>query len=144
MASAGAMMAIGTGAKAGASIAGGFLQRGEARRQARRVEKAGELEAERMRNEAAQVLSAQRVAFAGSGVDPSSPTALDVAAQAARIGELNALRRQFEFQEEARAIREAGSRAVMLGISEGIGTVLEGGYKMREYGVGSKQKTKVR
>ena len=89
----------------------------------------------------AQVLSAQRVAFAGSGVDPSSPTALDVAAQAARIGELNALRRQFEFQEEARAIREAGSRAVMLGISEGIGTVLEGGYKMREYGVGSKQKT---
>lgn len=109
---------------AAGSIGAGISARKQRRREASQARELGALAARERRREGARLTASQRVAFAGAGVDVGSATPLDVQAQAARDAELDALRRQFQFEMEADQLRAAGDAALTRGILGGTGTIL--------------------
>lgn len=112
------------GAGAIGSIVSGIQQREAQREAASEAEQLGEQAATERRRAGARLRARQRVAFARGGVEVTSPTALDVRAQAARDAELDALRRQFQFQREADRLRAQGTAALTQGLLGGTGTIL--------------------
>jgi hypothetical protein len=126
---------IGLGVSAGSSIGGGIAANQAAKRDARRLERLGEIDANEARLRGSKLRSAQRVAFAKGGVSLQAGTPLDVFAESAGQVELNALRRRARFREEAAAQRAGGKSALTGGITSGIGTLLGGGAQLQRLGV---------
>lgn len=92
------VVAMGTAAsaygklRAGADTKGIYDQNASfAERQAQDAEQRGEIDAGRMRRKTEQVIGAQRTSLAAQGVDVNRGSALDVQADAAYLGELDAL-----------------------------------------------------
>lgn len=147
-----AAIAIGSSlAGAGASVYGGIAgsdaqrKAGKARqaaadRQAGVAEDAaidaiarGEQEVGQVRREASDVISAQRVAYAGAGVDISSGTVADVIASTRAKAELDALkvkqnaaRAAWGFKQEAENLRRGGVYERQAADNEATGTLLTG------------------
>lgn len=116
--SAGASL-IGGIAAADANAREGEANAAELERSARQAESArldafrqGQLAVGRKRLETGRVMGAQAVAFAASGIDGTTGTAAQVAADSERMGELDALqlkanayREAYGFSEQARGLR---------------------------------------
>ncbi len=115
-----------TAISAATSIAGGVAANRDAKAEADQFSLLGRIEAKDKRRESRRLFAAQQVKFAGSGVDPSVGTPLDVLADTVAEAELAALRIQFGRESEAAAIRSRGRRAQTQGITGALGTILGG------------------
>lgn len=102
--------------------------------QAQQATQIGNIEEERHRRRIRQMLGAQRAAFAASGVEMGSGTALEVLGDTAGFGEQdalairsNALREAWGFRVGAADDRNQGRGARMAGRNRAIGTLLTTG-----------------
>jgi hypothetical protein len=109
----------------------------------------------RLRTDVKGVIGEQRAAFAASGVDINDidSTAVNVQANTAALGEmdalairLNAAREAWGFKSQAADYRYTGKLAKMQGTSAAIGTILTGGAQLAyaKYGFGAGTPGKVR
>lgn len=93
----------------------------------------GRTEAGRIREAGSRLISQQRTAYAGAGVDVGSGTAVDVVTGTRVLTELDALtvqnsaaRAAWGFQEEAHNLRRHGAYARQAGEAQAAGTLLTG------------------
>lgn len=105
-------------------IAGGFAANRQAGVNADRLREFGDIEAGETRRAGRRLAGSQIAAFAASGVDPGSGSAIDIAAETAAETELAALRAQFGFDERAFVEEQAGRSALISGLTRGTGTII--------------------
>ncbi|MHC4996296.1 MAG: hypothetical protein ACYTGQ_14725 [Planctomycetota bacterium] len=93
----------------------------------------GRVRAQQLRADVARPLSRQRVAASASGLDPGAGTALDLAGETARIGELdaqtiktNAFLEAEGYRFAAKQQKRAARAAKHAGFLQGAGTLLGG------------------
>lgn len=107
----------------------------------------GREDEDRFRTEARRIRGSQRSALAASGVEVDSGSALDVQADAASLGELDALtirhnaeREAWGFRVDAENSRQQGRNAQSAGRMQALGTTIGTGYSLLEsrYGWGTK------
>lgn len=120
-----------------------------AERQAQDAEQRGELDAGRMRRKTEQVIGAQRTSLAAQGVDVNRGSALDVQADAAYLGELdaqtiknNAAKEAWGYRVQASDYRARGKTAKREGEFGAFNTILTsaGEVLLARYGGGSGKK----
>ena len=122
MAATTALLAIG----AGASLAGGAASFVQGRNEAKRLKALAEVDANEARLRASKLKSAQRVAFAKGGVDLQEGTPLEVFAEAAEQGELDALRRRSRIRRQGQEAEAQGTLGLIGGIGQAATTILGG------------------
>ncbi len=119
-----AFTAIGTLAQAGSQIGTGVIARSAARDQAKIAEAAGRAARADELRKGRRLAGKQRAAFAKAGVKIDEGTPLDVLAQTAADAELNAIRAQFGFEQQADNLRSAGKIQLTRGILGAGATIL--------------------
>lgn len=136
---AGTMFLIGTGAQAGARVAGGLSAREAGNYNARAIEAqapqeiaAAQRTAAERRLDTERLISRQRALGAASGAG-TGPSLLDIIGDTAQQGEYRAQADMYQGQERARALRDRarmarfeGNRAFIGSILEGVGTIASG------------------
>lgn len=97
----------------------------------------GEVESGKARREGTQLIAKQRVAYATSGIDGTSGTAAQVAAESRAMSELdaqtlrnNAMREAWGFKQKAKQIRRQESFDKAGDTARAVGTVLTGAGKV--------------
>lgn len=109
----------------------------------------GEIEEGIHRTKVKGIIGSQRAAFAAAGVDVNSGSAVDVQADSAKFGELDALtirtnaaREAWGYKVGAEDMRARGKIARNQGDSQALGTIVSaaGSYTSSRYGFGSTAK----
>ena len=105
----------------------------------------GAINEKRQRQTTEQVIGQQRTSLASQHVDVNKGSALDVQADAAYLGELDALtirnnaaKEAYGYSVQAEDLRQRGQNAKQEGVMEGISTILGGGSSLllAKYGGG--------
>ena len=122
--------------KAGQQAAGGQISFIRARREAKRLNKLGDIDANEARLRSSKLRSAQRVAFAKAGVSLQAGTPLEVFGEAAEQGELDALRRRVKSRRLATSLRAEGALALLSAGGSSVSTILTGVEKGKGRGPG--------
>jgi len=119
---------LGTGISGIGSIIGGIQANSAAKRNAKLLERIGELEADQERRNTRALMGAQRAAVGASGFDPSSGSFLDLVASTAVDGEVRAMRIAFARETEADAQRQEGHDLLFEGILGGTSQIAAGAF----------------
>lgn len=136
-----AVVAVGAGYSAYSSMKAGSAQQGMFQRnaqfaeaQAVDAESRGRVNEQRQRETTEGVIGSQRTSFAAQGVDVNKGSSLDVQADSAYLGELDALtirnnaaREAWGFRVGAEDLRQQGRYAREAGQMQGINTILGAG-----------------
>ena len=124
MSIAAGLMVAGAAVSAKASIDAGNYQAQVAENQAKLTTWKAQVEEQNVREKTRQMISEQRAEFAARGIDPNIATPVNIQAQTAEQGELDALTIRVNAKNEAAGLRSQGAAAKALGKSQAISTVL--------------------
>jgi hypothetical protein len=148
MAAVGAVMTAAApyllGAAAGAQVLGGFMEAGQANRQASAYEDAADAARAQAKNAAAQerdkyrrLASGQRAQYGASGVDVNEGSPIDVLADTDAEGEVSAMQLLYSGEleawnqkQKAAAARSKATGSIISGIAGGLSTGLLGASKL--------------